>query len=47
MRKQGVDKFKYFVGVKSLADIATKEDRICVLNITGNESRSVTPVSHA
>jgi succinyl-CoA synthetase alpha subunit len=47
MRKPGIDKFKYYVGIRSLADIATKEDRICVLNITGNESRSVTPVSHA
>jgi succinyl-CoA synthetase alpha subunit/citrate synthase len=47
MRKPGIDKFKYFVGIRSLADIATKDDRICVLNILGNESRSVTPVSHA
>jgi succinyl-CoA synthetase alpha subunit len=47
MRKPGIEKFKYFVGVRSLADIATPEDRICVLNITGNESRAVTPVSHA
>lgn len=47
MRKPGIEKFKYYVGIKSLADIATKDDRICVLNITGNESRSVTPVSHA
>ncbi|MDH4285773.1 MAG: hypothetical protein OEV35_10695, partial [Gallionellaceae bacterium] len=41
------EKFKYFVGINSLAEIATAEDRICVLNILGNESRSVTPVSHA
>ncbi len=47
MRKPGIENFKYFVGIRSLADIATKDDRICVLNITGNESRSVTPVSHA
>ncbi|MDD5179837.1 MAG: hypothetical protein PHT15_01080 [Gallionellaceae bacterium] len=47
MRKPGIDKFKYYVGIRSLADIATPEDRICVLNITGNESRAVTPVSHA
>jgi succinyl-CoA synthetase alpha subunit len=46
MRKPGIEKFKYFVGIRSLADIATRDDRICVLNITGNESRSVTPVSH-
>jgi len=47
MRKPGIDSFKYFVGVRSLAELATPEDRICVLNITGNESRAVTPVSHA
>ena len=46
MRKPGIEQFKYFVGIRSLADIATPEDRICVLNITGNESRAVTPVSH-
>ena len=47
MRKPGIESFKYFVGIRSLAEIATKEDRVCVLNITGNESRAVTPVSHA
>ena len=47
MRKPGIEKFKYFVGIRSLADIATREDRICVLNIMGNESRAVTPVSHS
>ncbi len=42
------DKFKhFFVGINSLAELATREDRVCVLNIMGNESRSVTPVSHA
>jgi len=47
MRKPGIVHFKYFVGIRSLAEIATPEDRICVLNILGNESRSVTPISHA
>ncbi len=46
MHKEGVKKFPYYVGVKSLADIATKADRVCVLNILGNESKAVTPVSH-
>lgn len=46
MHKQGVKSFPYYVGINSLADIATREDRVCVLNITGNESRTVTPVSH-
>jgi succinyl-CoA synthetase alpha subunit len=38
--------FKYYVGIQSLAEIATPGDRVCVLNILGNESRGVTPVSH-
>src|SRR5215213_9149943 len=47
MYKQGVPSFKYFVGIDSLAKIATREDRVCVLNIVGGESSDVTPVSHA
>jgi succinyl-CoA synthetase alpha subunit len=39
--------FKYFSGVESLAQIATREDRVCVLNILGGESSEVTPVGHA
>lgn len=39
--------FKYHVGIHSLADIATRADRVCVLNVLGSESKSVTPVSHA
>ncbi len=35
------------MGIRSLADIATREDRVCVLNILGNESRAVAPTSHA
>ncbi|MCC6503806.1 MAG: CoA-binding protein, partial [Deltaproteobacteria bacterium] len=46
MHKEGVKKFPYYVGVNSLSEIATREDRVCVLNILGNESRTVTPVSH-
>ncbi|MGF6851478.1 CoA-binding protein [Paraburkholderia sp. CI3] len=46
MHKQGSGPFKYFVGIKSLAQIATREDRVCVLNILGGESSDVTPVSH-
>ncbi len=45
---RGVDAFSdYFVGISSLASVATKNDRVCVLNILGGESRSVTPTSHA
>lgn len=46
-RRPGVDAFPhYYVGVDSLAELATREDRVCVLNILGNESQSVTPTSH-
>ncbi len=47
MRTKGVGDFKYFVGIHSLADVATREDRVCVLNIMGGESSDVTPVGHA
>jgi succinyl-CoA synthetase alpha subunit len=47
MYRQGVGDFKYFVGVSSLAQIATRDDRVCVLNILGGESSDVTPVGHA
>jgi len=47
MYKQGVGDFKYFVGISSLAQVATREDRVCVLNILGGESSDVTPVGHA
>ncbi len=48
MKKQGIQAFpNYFVGVDSLAQLATRKDRICVLNILGGESRTVTPISHA
>ena len=47
MFRQGVGGFKYYVGIESLAQVATREDRVCVLNIMGGESSEVTPVSHA
>ncbi|MBI2306476.1 MAG: CoA-binding protein [Rhodocyclales bacterium] len=47
MYKQGIGEFKYFVGISSLAQVATREDRVCVLNILGGESSEVTPVGHA
>jgi succinyl-CoA synthetase alpha subunit len=46
MHKQGVGDFKYFVGISSLAQVATRQDRVCVLNILGGESREVTPIGH-
>jgi len=46
-RRRGVAAFPhYYVGIDSLEQLATKEDRVCVLNILGNESQSVTPTSH-
>src|SRR5580765_2587000 len=47
MRTKAVGEFKYFVGINSLADVATRNDRVCVLNIMGGESSDVTPVGHA
>jgi len=47
MNKQSSGDFKYHVGISSLTQIATREDRVCVLNILGGESSDVTPVSHA
>src|SRR5580704_11560530 len=46
MYKQGLGDFKYYVGISSLAQIATRQDRVCVLNILGGESSDVTPVGH-
>jgi succinyl-CoA synthetase alpha subunit len=39
--------FPYYLGVGALDRVATREDRVCVLNILGGESRQVAPVSHA
>jgi succinyl-CoA synthetase alpha subunit len=47
VRARGIPEFPhYFVGVSSLAQLATRDDRVCVLNILGTESRAVTPISH-
>ncbi|MBF0321976.1 MAG: CoA-binding protein [Magnetococcales bacterium] len=46
MQAKGEIKFPYYVGIHSLMSIATREDRVCVLNILGGESRTVTPTSH-
>src|SRR5271167_3962726 len=47
MFKRGIEGFPYFLGVAALDKVATRDDRVCVLNILGGESRQVTPVSHA
>ncbi|MDG1842726.1 MAG: CoA-binding protein [Nitrospinaceae bacterium] len=46
MHKQGVGEFPYYVGINSLEELATKDDRVVVLNILGKESSGVTPVSN-
>lgn len=47
IRRKGIPEFPhYFVGNGNLAQLATRDDRVCVLNILGNESRAVTPISH-
>src|SRR5712672_2378706 len=46
MYRQGVGNFKYYAGISSLAEVATRQDRVCVLNILGGESSDVTPVGH-
>ena len=47
MHRKGVESFPYYLGLRSLEDVATRDDRVCVLNLLGGESRQVTPVSHA
>ncbi len=47
MFKRGIEGFPYYLGVDALDKVATREDRVCVLNILGGESRQVTPISHA
>ncbi|MEP6721722.1 MAG: CoA-binding protein [Variovorax sp.] len=45
-QNKGVGGFKYHVGISSLTQVASRDDRVCVLNILGGESSEVTPVSH-
>lgn len=47
MNKTYTNPFPYFVGIQNLQEVAPKDARICVMNILGNESKKVTPVSHA
>lgn len=46
MKQLTTKPFPYYVGIYSLEELVTKESRVCVVNILGNESRKVTPVSH-
>jgi succinyl-CoA synthetase alpha subunit len=47
MYKHGIKGFPYYLGTNSLDEIATRQDRVAVLNIMGSESKQVTPTSHA
>lgn len=47
VKNRSVEAFtQTYTGITSLAQLATKEDRVCVLNILGGESKTVTPVSN-
>ncbi len=46
MHKEGVAGFPYYLGINSLSELATKEDRVVVFNILGKESSGVTPISN-
>ncbi|RAI39021.1 CoA-binding protein [Rhodoplanes roseus] len=46
MHKEGISSFKYYVGISSLDQVASRHDRVCVLNVLGGESKDVTPVGH-
>jgi hypothetical protein len=35
MYKKGIEGFPYYLGIASLADVATRADCVCVLNILG------------
>ena len=37
MYNSGIKGFPYYVGINSLDEIATREDRVAVLNIMGSE----------
>ena len=46
MHKQGIGEFPYYGGINSLGELATKDDKVVVLNILGKESSGVTPISN-
>lgn len=46
MQRRTTKPFPYYLGIHSLEELVNKDSRVCVLNILGNESRTVTPVSH-
>ena len=46
MHQNGIGAFPYYVGINSLSELATPQDKVVVLNILGKESSGVTPISH-
>jgi succinyl-CoA synthetase alpha subunit len=46
MRQLITKPFPFYLGIHSLEELVTKDSRVCIVNILGNESRKVTPVSH-
>ena len=47
MYHQGIQGLPYYLGIRSLADLATPRDRVCRAQHPGGEIRQVTPTSHA
>ena len=47
MLKNSIEGLPYHLGVRSLDAVASRQDRVCVLNILGGESKQVTPISHS
>ena len=46
MYKKGIAGFPYYVGIESLAEVATRRQGLCAEHL-GRRIRQVTPVSHA
>jgi succinyl-CoA synthetase alpha subunit/citrate synthase len=47
MQAYDINPLHCFVGTSNLIQIASKDDKVLIMNILGNESRTVTPISHA
>lgn len=46
MAKKRIEGLPYYLGIATLDTVASRSDRVCVLNILGGESKQVTPTSH-
>ena len=47
MTRKSVGNFKFHTGIESLSQIATRDDRVCVLNILGGESSGKSTLARA